>query len=115
MRYATPDIPVDTRIQHTSNQPIVAPTNSQNTRRDRLAPQLQATAQDPLDVIDLTPESIARQQKRDPQCKQILNYLQYGHLPANNAQGRVVLLRQEDYVVIKDLFVPHIHIHWEES
>ena len=46
---------------------------------------------------------IGREQRADPQCRQVLGLLKFGKLPSNDSEARTLLLREEDYIVVDGL------------
>jgi hypothetical protein len=51
---------------------------------------------------------VAREQRADPFCRQIVRFLKYGKLPNKSKDARKVLLREEDYILIDDVLF-HIY------
>ena len=83
---------------HDDSHHVSAITRS-DSRRNRLAPKLQATAKEPFNKSELTPPLVKDEQQKDPQCRSMLHYLKYGKLPNNKSRARSILLREEDYII----------------
>ena len=74
-----------------------------NARRERLRPVLTQRAQENMADIELSRENIRREQSCDPESSLIIKYLTLGTLPESDTDGRSILLRQEDYIMIDSL------------
>lgn len=77
--------------------------NEQGHRRKKYQDQLQATANDPFNTIDLSRKAITEAQHADAELRPLLDFLRNGKLPDNGAMARALLLRQEDYVIMHDM------------
>ena len=95
-----------------SNEPVgqINSLGRAGKRRNKLRQSLENTAQNPFNIIDVSPENIRREQRHDPQCKAIIDFLKFGIFPRDDKKARAILLRQEDYIVI-DYILYHIYTY----
>ena len=66
------------------------------------------------DQIDLSPTNIAKLQKQDSHCANIINYLINYILPEDNKTAREILLKEEDFIIIDDILY-HITVNTGHS
>ena len=68
--------------------------------RKRLHPALTQKVQENMADIDLSTENIRREQSRDLKCSK---HLTLAMRPKSDTDAKIILLRQEDYIMIEGL------------
>ena len=72
-------------------------------KRNKHGNEAEKLSQNVIEMVSIKPEDIRISQGKDPECRNIIEFLQTAVLPEDPKMARAVLLREEDYILIDNI------------